>query len=69
MLYQKPKFSVPASAGTESLCASVGQHAMRDTKGRCLRCGARVSERAQALAFAPSGINAETFPTDSEGPE
>lgn len=39
MLYQKPSFTVPASAGTLSGCVRAGEHCGPDAKGKCLRCG------------------------------
>lgn len=39
MLYKKPSFSVPATEGKGTLCESSGQHAMPDTRGKCIRCG------------------------------
>lgn len=41
MLYLKRSFSVPASSGDSSICASVKQHCGPDAKGKCLRCGGR----------------------------
>lgn len=55
MLYKKPKFSVPATEGKGD--CSQG-HAMPDRKGKCIRCGDSVSERARQLATATSGIDA-----------
>lgn len=41
MNYQKKSFTVPASAGKLETCVREG-HAMPDTKGRCVRCGAKI---------------------------
>jgi hypothetical protein len=41
MKYQKPSFTVPASAGKKETCEKEG-HAFADTKGRCVRCSERI---------------------------
>lgn len=38
MKYQAKSFSVPASAGNAEICRVEG-HAMKDVRGRCIRCG------------------------------
>jgi len=53
MQYTKKTFSVPASAGTKTICGKVG-HAWADKRGKCIRCGEQIRD---------TGFNT------SEGPE
>lgn len=61
--YEKPSFTVPASAGNAAYCAEHG-HTMPDVRGKCVRCGAKqgaddyvrtLLETTDHVAVIPSG--------------
>lgn len=60
MKYMAKKFSAPGSGGSAAYCAEHG-HTLPDSKGKCLRCSAKVrhaitpSDDGSDLVFAANG--------------
>lgn len=63
MKYQQPRFTLPATEGTSTLCESSGQHAMPDRKGKCIRCGEKMDANARLRSIYSQPIEQ---PSDAE---